>query len=165
MNKAQQMLAKAGFPDTAAGRAAFHKQYPTPDSFFQVHGGQDTEMYGSGGKLPQGILRSRLEAHMSPNEAQSYINKYDAGSMVNDCPCPPSCDCHEERKMGTPTSAPYDRFPKQRPKWSPPGYVWWGDRDNSRNVKTVDPHQKEARPKRRKPTGSCVDGRCFAYVW
>lgn len=151
MNKAQQMLAKAGFPDTAAGRAAFHKQYPTPDSFFQVHGGQDTEMYGAGstihidpskrgtftaaatkhdksvqefasqvlankenyspamvkkanfarnaaswkhedggpvmyadgGKLPQGILRSRLESHMSPNEAQSYINSYAQGGTVD----------------------------------------------------------------------------------
>lgn len=51
MNKAQQMLAKAGFPDTAAGRAAFHKQYPTPESFFQVHGGQDTEMYGAGSTI------------------------------------------------------------------------------------------------------------------
>jgi len=49
MNKAQQMLAKAGFPDTAAGRAAFHKQYPTPESFFQIYGNGGPVMYGNGG--------------------------------------------------------------------------------------------------------------------
>lgn len=177
MNKAQQMLATAGFPDTAAGRAAFHKQYPTPDSFFKVYGNihgnilkptgseyaveetladtpetdEDTEMYkagggihikpskrgtftaaaskhgksvqafasqvlankgnyspamvkkanfarnaakwkhedgglvmyADGGKLPESILRSRLEAHMSPNEAQSYIDSYAQGGTVD----------------------------------------------------------------------------------
>jgi hypothetical protein len=38
MTKAQEMLAKAGFPDTKQGRAAFHKMYPTPEDFFKVHG-------------------------------------------------------------------------------------------------------------------------------
>ena len=38
MTKAQQMLATAGFPDTKQGRASFHKQYPTSESFFQVYG-------------------------------------------------------------------------------------------------------------------------------
>lgn len=38
MTKAQEMLAKAGFPDTKQGRAAFHKMYPTPEHFFKVHG-------------------------------------------------------------------------------------------------------------------------------
>lgn len=235
MNKAQQMLAKAGFPDTKAGRAAFHKQYPTPESFFQVHGGQDTEMYGAGstihidpskrgtftaaatkhgksvqafasqvlankenyspamvkkanfarnaaswkhedggpvmyaegGKLPEGILRSRLEAHMSPNEAQNYINKYDAGSMVNDCPCPPSCDCSEDipREGSTPTSALYERFPKKRPKWSPPGYVWWGDRDKPRRPHYANPHKgvKDAIINMHTITGSCESGTCFEF--
>ena len=51
MNKAQKMLAKAGFPDTAAGRAAFHKRYPTPESFFQVHGDLDAEMYKAGSTI------------------------------------------------------------------------------------------------------------------
>jgi len=155
MNKAQQMLAKAGFPDTAAGRAAFHKQYPTPESFFQVHGDQDNDMnsepdmdsddmyksgggihikpshkgrftaykqrtgktteealhskdphvrqmanfarnaakwkhedggpvmYADGGKLPESVLRSRLESHMSPNEAQNYIDSYGHGGVVD----------------------------------------------------------------------------------
>lgn len=69
----------------------------------------------------------------------------------------------EEALMNARLGVVPDRFPKQRPKWSPPGYVWWGDRDNSRNVKTVNPHQKEAKPKRHKPIGSCVDGRCFSF--
>jgi hypothetical protein len=38
MTKAQEMLAKAGFPDTKQGRAAFHKMYPSPEDFFKVHG-------------------------------------------------------------------------------------------------------------------------------
>ena len=40
-------------------------------------------MYGSGGKLPQSILRSRLESHMSPNEAQNYLNSYGRGGVVD----------------------------------------------------------------------------------
>lgn len=38
----------------------------------------------SGGKLPKEILKARLESHMSPNEAQDYINKYqDGGKKKN----------------------------------------------------------------------------------
>ena len=39
--------------------------------------------YADGGKLPEGILRSRLEAHMSPAEAQDYINNYAEGGVVD----------------------------------------------------------------------------------
>ena len=38
MTKAEQMLAKAGFPNTKAGRAAFHKMYPSPQDYFKVYG-------------------------------------------------------------------------------------------------------------------------------
>lgn len=62
MSQAKIMLAKAGFPDTKAGRAAFHKRYPTEESFFQVHGDQDNDrniepdgdsddMYKAGGSI------------------------------------------------------------------------------------------------------------------
>lgn len=41
------------------------------------------DMYEDGGKLPEGVLRSRLEAHMSPAEAQDYINNYEEGGVVD----------------------------------------------------------------------------------
>ena len=40
--------------------------------------------YAEGGKLPAELLRARLEAHMSPSEAQDYLNKYqEGGSKAN----------------------------------------------------------------------------------
>jgi hypothetical protein len=39
--------------------------------------------YAEGGKLPEGILRSRLESHMSPAEAQDYIDNYEQGGVVD----------------------------------------------------------------------------------
>lgn len=244
MNKAQQMLAKAGFPDTAAGRAAFHKQYPTPESFFQVHGDQDNDinaepdmdsddmykaggsihikpshkgrftaykqrtgktteealhskdphvrqmanfarnaakwkhedggpvMYADGGKLPQGILRSRLEAHMSPNEAQSYINKYDAGSMVGD---PPPNDKDYAMYGGYDNyinmvsgKSNLERFPKKDPGFGfrgPGSFSYYMDRLKNRNVKTVNPNQgvKDAIIDTNTITGSCESGTCFEF--
>jgi hypothetical protein len=41
------------------------------------------DMYADGGKLPEGILRARLESHMSPDEAQDYINNYAQGGVVD----------------------------------------------------------------------------------
>ncbi len=41
------------------------------------------DMYAEGGKLPEGILRARLESHMSPGEAQDYINNYAQGGVVD----------------------------------------------------------------------------------
>ena len=38
--------------------------------------------YANGGRLPEGILRSRLEAHMSPEEANNYIANYGNGGMI-----------------------------------------------------------------------------------
>jgi hypothetical protein len=38
--------------------------------------------YANGGKLPEGLLRSRLEAHMSPEEASNYIANYANGGMI-----------------------------------------------------------------------------------
>lgn len=40
------------------------------------------DMYAEGGKIPTEVLRSRLESHMSPNEAQSYINSYGDGGQL-----------------------------------------------------------------------------------
>jgi len=40
------------------------------------------DMYAEGGKLPESILRSRLESHMSPAEAQDYIDSYEQGGEV-----------------------------------------------------------------------------------
>ena len=39
-------------------------------------------MYADGGKLPKDILKSRLEAHMSPNEATNYLNQYGNGGYT-----------------------------------------------------------------------------------
>ena len=38
--------------------------------------------YANGGRLPEGLLRSRLEAHMSPEEASNYIANYANGGMI-----------------------------------------------------------------------------------
>jgi hypothetical protein len=35
-----------------------------------------------GGKLPEGILRARLESHMSPSEVKNYMKKYRAGGRL-----------------------------------------------------------------------------------
>ena len=40
-------------------------------------------MYANGGKMPTEILRSRLESHMSPQEADSYLEQYAAGGNFN----------------------------------------------------------------------------------
>ena len=53
-----------------------------------------------------------------------------------------------------------ERFPKHNPGWG--SYVGWGDRKKNK-TKTVNPHQKEAGPKRHKPTGSCVAGNCYEF--
>ena len=39
-------------------------------------------MYADGGKLPEEVLRSRLESHMSPEEADDYINEYGNGGYT-----------------------------------------------------------------------------------
>jgi hypothetical protein len=38
-------------------------------------------MYANGGKLPEGILKARLESHMSPKEANNYIANYAKGGI------------------------------------------------------------------------------------
>lgn len=38
-------------------------------------------MYANGGKLPEGILKARLESHMSPKEANDYIANYAKGGI------------------------------------------------------------------------------------
>ena len=42
----------------------------------------DDHMYAEGGKLPQGVLQSRLEAHMSPEEADEYLSEYGKGGYT-----------------------------------------------------------------------------------
>ncbi len=42
----------------------------------------DDHMYSEGGKLPQGVLQSRLEAHMSPEEADEYLSEYGKGGYT-----------------------------------------------------------------------------------
>ena len=41
----------------------------------------DDHMYAEGGKLPKNVLQSRLEAHMSPEEIDSYLNAYADGGI------------------------------------------------------------------------------------
>ena len=38
--------------------------------------------YEKGGKLPEEVLRSRVESHMSKKEADNYVNNYKAGGML-----------------------------------------------------------------------------------
>jgi hypothetical protein len=38
-------------------------------------------MYAEGGKLPKNILKSRLEAHMSPEDVDSYLSEYAKGGI------------------------------------------------------------------------------------
>ena len=38
--------------------------------------------YAKGGKLPESVLRSRLESHMSKSEADDYINSYKKGGNM-----------------------------------------------------------------------------------
>ena len=45
----------------------------------QMQGGQ--EEYANGGKLPREVLRSRLESHMSPSEADEYLSTYAQGGI------------------------------------------------------------------------------------
>jgi hypothetical protein len=41
-------------------------------------------MYANGGKMPEEVLRSRLESHMSPQEADNYLKQYaNGGSFDN----------------------------------------------------------------------------------
>ncbi len=40
-------------------------------------------MYANGGKMPTEVLRSRLEAHMSPEEANDYLASYAEGGSFN----------------------------------------------------------------------------------
>jgi hypothetical protein len=39
--------------------------------------------FEDGGKIPDNVLRSRLESHMSPGEAQDYIDSYAQGGVVD----------------------------------------------------------------------------------
>lgn len=41
------------------------------------------QQYANGGKMPTEILRSRLESHMSPQEADSYLEQYAAGGSFD----------------------------------------------------------------------------------
>lgn len=45
-------------------------------------GGGIIDMMETGGKLPESVLRPRLEAHMSTQEADSYLSKYKSGGYL-----------------------------------------------------------------------------------
>jgi hypothetical protein len=54
---ASEILKKAGFPNTKAGRKAFHKKYPHPEDFMMAHNMSHDKMavggyYPDGGKVP-----------------------------------------------------------------------------------------------------------------
>ncbi len=51
--------------------------------------------YSKGGKLPKEILRARVESHMSPQEADAYVNQYGEGGGIH----------IKESKRGTFTAA------------------------------------------------------------
>ena len=95
----QQILKKTGLSEKE-----FYKQFPTKESWEMYANGGQVKMYADGGKLPEGILRSRLESHMSPSEAQSYIDSYGRGGVV---------DVYQ--LMGMPTPAMYGKGSKIHP--------------------------------------------------
>ena len=47
----------------------------------QLQGGGQQGQYAQGGSLPKEVLRSRLESHMSPSEAQEYLDEYAKGGI------------------------------------------------------------------------------------
>jgi hypothetical protein len=51
--------------------------------------------YSKGGKLPKEVLRARVEAHMSPEQADAYVNQYAEGGGIH----------IKESKKGTFTAA------------------------------------------------------------
>ena len=51
--------------------------------------------YSKGGKLPKEVLRARVESHMSPQEADAYVNQYGEGGGIH----------IKESKKGTFTAA------------------------------------------------------------
>ena len=67
-----QMLVQQGIPAEAA-------QQLMQAVMEQMQGGQ--EQYADGGKLPREVLRSRLESHMSPSEADEYLSTYAKGGI------------------------------------------------------------------------------------
>jgi hypothetical protein len=95
----QQILKMTGLSEKE-----FYKQFPTKESWEMYANGGEVKMYADGGKLPEGILRSRLESHMSPSEAQSYIDSYGRGGVV---------DVYQ--LMGMPTPKMYERGSKIHP--------------------------------------------------
>lgn len=67
-----QMLVQQGIPAEAA-------QQLMQVVMQQMSGAQ--EQYADGGRLPREVLRSRLESHMSPSEADEYLSTYAKGGI------------------------------------------------------------------------------------
>lgn len=136
------------------------------------HGG--SVMYGSGGKLPQGVLRSRLESHMSPSQAQSYINSYNVGGMINNFPDPPPDDKDYaafggyQNYIDVLAHGPnYDRFGTIKGITPKPGsYAYYKDRLENTKIKTANPHKgvKDAKINMHTITGSCESGNCYEFA-
>jgi len=59
--------------------SAMRKKANFAKNFAKEYGGYT---YASGGKLPKNILRSRVEAHMSPAEADNYVKNYMGGGYL-----------------------------------------------------------------------------------
>jgi hypothetical protein len=59
--------------------AAMRRKANFAKNFAKEYGGYT---YASGGKLPKNILRSRVEAHMSPAEADNYVKNYMGGGYL-----------------------------------------------------------------------------------
>lgn len=64
--------------DQAEQGGADEQSQPLPQEGMQ-EGAQQT--YAQGGSLPKEVLRSRLESHMSPSEAQEYLDEYAKGGI------------------------------------------------------------------------------------
>jgi SOS response regulatory protein OraA/RecX len=76
-----QMLMQQGVPAEAAQQLM--QMVMQQMSGAQSEGGEEyaQQTYADGGKLPREILRSRLESHMSPAEADDYLSTYAKGGI------------------------------------------------------------------------------------
>jgi hypothetical protein len=76
-NEGEYAIARMGGMYMAGGQM----MVPTVNDYMRDEN-YNSLTYANGGKLPEGILRSRLEAHMSPEEANNYIANYGNGGMI-----------------------------------------------------------------------------------
>jgi hypothetical protein len=62
----------------------YAKRMGIPMPMSEANETTEESQFSGGGKMPINLLKSRLEAHMSPEEVNSYIANYEMGGMSED---------------------------------------------------------------------------------